>query len=686
MMKATVRARLVLMRWKAAFLRILTKSLGPSSTTAQPTQLRKEEVGNELRAKEEQSSSAHAAFWLIKTTSSWEDRVAAAEFITTFDRVLDYASVLQDQGNWQGLLQSTQEAFENWHYQPSSANRKILESFGRAFSDVGRLRLENRKLRAEGKPGQLRGASEHFLHGLGTASKGVNDKDTDWELLTYAASLYALKATGNIYTKSRSWERLFELMGDFNFNLLNRRVTFAFWNAAHTLRALPGSHPETSAFEVYSTFLQEIQHIATTDQLPGELVSLLTYSAVEFIFDFNESFGTNPVSLNLKLDKFSAEALLSLLAILPYYSLPTSSVQDRYRELCGRTSWRSPERPWDSPKQGLWGRADLDDFWRALDSIITKLTESPPGIKELTVDFVLAAVEWLSISLPSDDPTRMSDLERFPRIPTFIASSLAEGNPARQARGLDLFFFNVERWTRLSSQSLDRVWVEVGLAAKLVGMVKETQTWSNGTRLLEVLEAMAKNCATFSMGLVGAGFTLAATGAIQHFDKTRERLHSEWEDLLRRTLAITLEVWNDTKNSKLSEWATSDMLLMVRHSSLHVEVSLNSKKEDPRDVKRFVKLINHLYERRSLAAFISCNADVAVRSLFCELRRRVEGGTHPRSNLGGDASASPDTTVHKDLRDAYAISRKIDWNYVLYGLPEAPVLCSRPDFVGTQTL
>ncbi|KAG8971151.1 hypothetical protein FRC05_011435 [Tulasnella sp. 425] len=574
---------------------------------------------------------------------------------------------------------STKEASEN---QPSSTNRKIVESFELASSHVPFPRPQSAvkwRVRAEEKPGKLHGVLEHFLKGFGAASKRMNDKDIDWKLLTYATSLHTLEAAGDIYTRSRSWERLFVLMGDFDFSLLHKQITYAFWNAAHALRSLPAFHPETSAFEIYSTFLQEIRHVATPDQLPGDLVSLLTFSAMEFIFDFNESFWANPYSLSLQFDKFLAEALLSLRAIFPCAPSLTSSAQGRYYEFRRRTSWGGPKRTWEPltslayhwPWQPFEPGTDEElmhrNFWPALDSIITRLTKSPPEIKELTVDFVLVAIEWLSISLPSSQ--WMIGLGSSPQIPTFITSSLAEGNPARQARGLYLFFFNIGHWALGSPGPLDRVWNEVGLITRLVRIVKEPQTWSKGTRLLEVLEAMANH---WSWSFMEAGFPLAAAEAIQHIDKTRERLHPEWRDLLRRTLSITLEVWNNTKNSEPNEWAASEILLMVRHSSVHIERSLNSGEEDSRDVLRFVQLIDHLYKRLSLSAFIFCNADLEVRSLFCELRRRVERETYPGSNTGGGAFAS-----------SYRISQLIDWTQ---GLTEGPLICSRPDFVDTQML
>lgn len=162
---------------------------------------------------------------------------------------------------------------------------------------------------------------------------------------------------------------------------------------------------------------------------------------------------------------------LAFPAILPCCSFPTSSVQNGYCKFLRRTSWQSPKPAWEA--------SSLDEFWLALDETIFRLISSVPEIEELTVDFVLAAVEWLSISLPSDEP--LTDLKKFPRIPYYLALSLAEGNPAKQARGLDRFVFNFKHWIRDSSLPLERVWDQVGLAAKLMGMFKNPQNWDQDT-------------------------------------------------------------------------------------------------------------------------------------------------------------------------------------------------------------
>ncbi|KAG8948408.1 hypothetical protein FRC04_009778 [Tulasnella sp. 424] len=749
-----------------------------------------EEAGNGSKSAEEQISNAQAVGWLIETTSSRGDRLAAAEFIITFDDV-GCASVLQIQGTWQRLLRLARETFESWQFQATDTNREMVEGFGRALSRIVLFRPEvaaDWNIQRDVATGQQRGLFESFLFGLEMAARRTaaaeKNKDPDPDFLAHAAFLHALEATQNSYSKSRSWEKLLVLMSTFDISLLDKRVTSACYNAAHVLRSLQRSHSETNAIEIYSSFLQEIRHIATPDQLPGELASLLVYSVIEFMFDVHGSPNVNQGSSDHKLDKFSVDALLALRAIISYDRLRTSSGHSFLE-----SHWFGPKNSWRSPNRS-WEQWNLEDFWRVIDRMIVKLGRSSPAIEKLAPDFVLATVEWLALSLrltapldkfekhphvvasiiagladdrpriqerwmqlfttnerggprriprpfvwwrdaglgsrlaerlyhphtrgivwevldafkttdgempkevlawlwdtcdgtatepqspnpegPGHDPESvlemfewlsnslpkrqlMDGLETHPRIAAYIASGLAEETPKSQARWLNLCFVNRERWFKASLNSL---WREVGLGTRLVEMLRQPQTWGKDAQLLDVVKSATYNSFYWTKELVHEGFPLAAAEAILHIDERREQLHSGWRGLLGRAVEVMLEAWNDAKDAPDIQWPTKEMLPVIRPSSLYIEELLMASEEKIADVLRFVQLIKYLQEHLPLSTFISCNADIVVRSVFAQLEKRAE--------------------VIYPLKSACAVSQQVIWDYRPYGLSEAASVCSRP--------
>lgn len=776
-------------RWKDSLRQFTARSPSNWRLLASPT--REEEAGNGSTITEEQISNAQAVGWLIETTSSRGDRLAAAKFIITFDDA-GCESVLQNQGACQRLLRLGRETFESWQFQPTDANREMVEGFGRALSRIVLFRPDvaaDWNSQIDGATSQQRGVFESFLFGLemaatGTAAKEKN-KDADTDFLAHAAFLHALEATQNLYSKSRSWEKLLVLMSKFDISLLDKRVTSAGYNAAHVLRSLQRSHSETNAIEIYSSFLQEIRHIATPDQLQAKLASLLVYSLIEFMFDVHGSPNVNQGSSDHELDKFSVEALLALRAIISRDSLPTSpghSILENHW-FGPKTSWRSSSRSWE-----LW---NLEDFWRVIDRMIVKLGRSSPAIEKLAPDFVLVTVEWLALSLQLTAPldkfekhpnvvasvivgltdhrpqirerwmqlftineegrprriprpfvwwrdagldsrlaerlhhphTReivwevldafkttdgempkevlawlwdtcdgavtepqspkpegqghgpesvlemfewlskslpkrqpMDGLETHPPIAASIASGLAEETPESQARWLNLCFVNRERWFK---PSLNSLWRGAGLGTRLVEMLRQPQTWGKDARLLDVVKSATYNSFYWTKKLVHQGLPLAAADAILHIDKNRERLHPGWKDLLGRAVEVMLEAWNDTKDDPEIQWPTQEMLVIIRPSSVYIKKLLTASEEKIADVLRFVQLIKYLQEHLPLSAFISCNANIVVRSVFAQLERRAKD-IYP-------------------LQSACAVAQQIIWDYRPYGLSEAAAVCSRPN-------
>ncbi|KAG8971149.1 hypothetical protein FRC05_011433 [Tulasnella sp. 425] len=766
-------------RWKDSLRRFTARSPSNWRLLASPT--REDEAGNGSTITEEQISNAQAVGWLMETTSSRGDRLAAAKFIITFDDA-GCESVLQNQGACQRLLRLARETFESWQVQPTDANREMLEGFARALSRIVLFRPEvatDWNSQIDGANGQQRGVFESFLFGLEMAATGTTDTD----FLAHAAFLHALEATQNLYSKSRSWEKLLVSMSKFDISLLDKHVTSAGYNAAHVLRSLQRSHSETNAIEIYSSFLQEIRHVATPDQLQAKLASLLVYSLIEFMFDVHGSPNVNQGSSDHELDKFSVDALLALRAIISRDSLPTSPrhsfMENHWFD--SKTSWRSSSRSWEQ-----W---NLEDFWRVIDLMIVKLGRSSPAIEKLAPDFVLVTVEWLALSLQLTGPMdkfekhpnvvasviagltdhrpqirerwmqlftikeegrprriprrfvwwrdagldsrlaerlnhprtrkivwevldafktidgempkevlawlwdtcdraitephspkpegqsqgpesvlemfewlsksllkrqQMDGLETHPSIAASVASGLAEETPESQARWLNLCFVNRERWFK---PSLNSLWRDVGLGARLVEMLREPQTWGKDARLLDVVKSATYNSFYWTKKLVHKGLPLAAADAILHIDNKRERLHPGWKDLLGRAVEVMLEAWNDTKDDPEIQWPTQEMLVVIRPSSVYIKKLLASE-EKIADVLRFVQLIKYLQERLPLSAFISCNADIVVRSVFAQLEKRAE--------------------VIYPLQSACAVSQQIIWDYRPYGLSEAASVCSRP--------
>ncbi|KAG8948405.1 hypothetical protein FRC04_009775 [Tulasnella sp. 424] len=778
-----------LRKWKDSLMRFITRS--PSNWLRLPSSINthEEEAGNGEKITEEKISNAQAVGWLIETTSSRGDRLAAVKFIITFDDA-GCESILQSQAACQRLLRLARESFESWQFQPTEPNREMVEGFGRALSRLVLFRPDvaaGWNIQADGATGQQRGIFESFVFGLEMAARRnatkETTKETDTDFLAHVAFLHALATTQNLYSKSRSWEKLLILMSTLDISLLDKRVTSACYNAAHALRSLQRSHSETNAIEIYSSFLQEIRHIATPDQLRDELASLLVYSVIEFIFDVHGSPNVNQVSSDHKLDKFSVESLLALRAIIPSDCLRTSSGYSILEK-----HWFDPKTPWRSPIRA-WDHWKLEDYWRAFDGMMVKLGTSSPAIEKLAPDFALATVEWLALSLQLTAPldgfekhphvvssvitgltdhrpriqarwmqlfavggrgrpwriprsfvwwvdaglgsklaetlqlqTRgsvrevleafkttngeipkevlvwlwdtcdgiiaefqspklegqgpgpesvlelfewlsnslpedqlMDGLENHRQIAAHISSSLAMETPESRARWLKLFVVNKERWFK---PPLKTLWREVGLGTRLVVILRQPQTWDKGARVLDVVKIAIEDSFYWSKSLAHVGLPLAAAEAILHINKKRELLHPEWRNLLGRAVEIMLEAWNDTKDAPDIQWPTQEMLPVIRPSSAHIKRLLEASDVKIADVLRFVQLIKYLQEHLPLSAFIACNADIAVRSVFAKLKRRAE--------------------VIYPLQSAYEASQQIIWDYEPYGLSDAASVCSRP--------
>ncbi|KIO25511.1 hypothetical protein M407DRAFT_25111 [Tulasnella calospora MUT 4182] len=580
--------------------------------------------------------------------------------------------VFQDSESWGRFVAFVKEAFDIFHSHPGKENRNIAEHAAKVlFHFLGQCHEEHSKKRVI-KDIAIRGARGmgcQFLQALEIASKHFKPQDFGSDLNVKVTFLHAVVAAHHEPVEAYGWSELKALVIDSStvsnsagISLASilmykafRRSCEGFEGVEEVFDKIAWQDLANGAYEsknlgmnVIRGLLSGVPALQSMSQVPNsrrEIVEICT----TYTGKVNDLIKRNKLDASLKLSLRNSLTMLVLHFDRPAASGTPDAPVVKFLMEAVRTLRSLYPR---APAQGSeLGEIPLRACWHALEHIIAMLESSPGTIKNLGPDFILETAEWLSTSLPKDE--LMDDLENYSRIPAFMTTGLAEKSPERQARWLNLFFINRKRWFKDSPIALDRVWIKVGLDAKLLGILRKPQTWIQDTQILDILETVTEESWNGSSKLVEGGFAGAAAEAILHIDKRRERLHPEWNGILKRVLKLMLETWSLTKWWATDEWVTEEMIRIIYPLSPHVERWLNSTDEEASEtVLTFVQLIEYLSDRRPISAFTRCSAGIGIRSLFRELQRRFGEEAVGRSNTDGD--------VNPDLHYAYRISRRIN--------------------------
>ncbi|KAG8943618.1 hypothetical protein FRC04_002779 [Tulasnella sp. 424] len=142
-----------------------------------------------------QTVCAHAARWLLDTTSNRADQIAAAQFIRSLDRNA-CTIVFKDSGAWRRMLSLTREAFDVWRSQPNESNQEVAELFGWAICHVP-VRLSEDIVQGhhatDPPPHESRSFGETFLQALELArNKFSIHEPEDEEYILHVAFLSSL--------------------------------------------------------------------------------------------------------------------------------------------------------------------------------------------------------------------------------------------------------------------------------------------------------------------------------------------------------------------------------------------------------------------------------------------------------------------------------------------------------------
>ncbi|KAG8912354.1 hypothetical protein FRC01_005140 [Tulasnella sp. 417] len=139
----------------------------------------------------EQTVTAQAACWLLRTTSNRGDQIAAAWVIRSLE-TKSCAPVFGSPGNWHELLSLTCEAFDGWGSEYSEENREIAEVSGRASCHVF-LAVPQNVIKQEKSSSFQLPCGELFLWALElVCTKHSVQEEDDEERIFYIAFLSTL--------------------------------------------------------------------------------------------------------------------------------------------------------------------------------------------------------------------------------------------------------------------------------------------------------------------------------------------------------------------------------------------------------------------------------------------------------------------------------------------------------------
>ncbi|KAG9012478.1 hypothetical protein FRB90_006668 [Tulasnella sp. 427] len=673
--------------WKDLRVRLSKKKRGRrpslSGDASSQTAIKSEETN------EEDIIDIKAAHWLFETTSNRDDQLSAIQVFQKSSS-LTGSWVFQDKDSWRRFVVFIRDAFDIFHRHPSKESRRLAEQSGMVLvSLLPPYARDDVKWRVVASlvPIRITGLGSYLLEALVSAARNRRHPNTfkeESELIFQGAFLRALAATHDepveVYgwpelkafiTKSSTTSHWFGTAGveltsvillkefgklcqdlelddedairaerqDFSNQtgeISAKGVMFGFASVVQALQAtqdLRRSRPEIT--QICTVYLQESRKLQAGELINASQRSLLLKCIETLILSFDRPSSTDVPEA--RLVQLSEEALRTLKYLHSHSSAESELLAD--------------ETP------------PLPACWRALEQVVPPINNRnrADALHSPRSTLILETLEWLSRTLRMQP--QMFGLENHPRITTFIAVGLTAPIPDIQARWIRLFSTNRQMWLISSPSSLDTLWREAGVGAKLVEIVRRPEIWDEDCSVLSVLEAATSQSSTWSVDLVKSNFPSGAAGSIVIIHRNKER-----QRVMGRILGIVLRVWSHTRRTMKDKWATQDILPMIGPSSAYLAYALDdpSKKTSSTssDVLRLTQLIQCLQEHlpsSTLAPYIN---SVAVRTLLRKIRGRV----------------SP--TMNSDLREALKILLQLPvrWQDPPYRPPKRSPPCSRDVF------
>ncbi|KAG9044372.1 hypothetical protein FS837_008260 [Tulasnella sp. UAMH 9824] len=551
-----------------------------------------------------------------------------------------------------------QVAFDIWQYQPNEKNREEAELFGRACpeSDGKWGVMDDVKFR---RPGSL---GANFLEGYQCASEYLTAGDAD-EFALQVALLHALAVTDDKPIEAYGWSKLKNLVTDlypdsdilvslsavlihkglgksnpvhadfdkvewkaraknaYQREQLGMNLVLALASAVHAVKHVLPSQLRVEMVEICTIYIRMARNLADLHGAKSPILEQLGKSVADLMMHVYHLNIWNPH--DVPWAEFSVEAVLSLQDLKSLKGvMKTSSI------------------------------SILPALWHAFDSIITTL-KSARSIQGLGPNFVLDALEWLSKSLPEDDP--MTGLEGDHAVLRYIASGLSDRAPRQRQRWIQLFLKNKRRWFEQAPRVLCHRWLDVGLGVHLLEIFKRPTTWGKSdTGIVDILESTLLGPSNFGLYLLGsAPFIAASAHVISYLDEARGSVSSSWRVVLRKVLAILLGLWKCTAGLPgMASGLTVEMMLPALRGAtalLNWEMSHQMGRQRPQYADDLYNFIMILKRQLPSSALMARNVDVTVNTLQGEL----EVPTHSR----------------------------VKWKYQLYGSSRSRTICTRTGYL-----
>lgn len=315
----------------------------------------------------------------------------------------------------------------------------------------------------------------------------------------------------------------------------------------------------------------------------------------------------------------------------------------------------------------------LAALWQALECIALANVSSTEMLPVSPADFVLETFEWLSRRAYSGG--RLEGIEQHPRLVTFIVSGLADKNGTRRERWQKVIY--QQCWFGTGLEPLPESWMNAGLGLQIIKRLRGPNHWLDWLDSLMFINWIIIPSTRWVRKLVEDGFIGSIGSALRSLDAIDVASQDDRKVVELFALRVLLDVWARVSNDAEIKLSMEKLVPIIGRFLAILGDFVSSRIDCPNIFSQWcegdamvsgtgafrlgcpvpvfiplkfhfseiVALVGDLQDRLNVAAFLSCNADVAINRLLWEWKNIDRG--------------------------------PFDWNYDMFGNSKYPNLCSR---------
>ncbi|KAG8909895.1 hypothetical protein FRC01_006658, partial [Tulasnella sp. 417] len=557
----------------------------------------------EAQERQEQTVNAQTASWLLEVTSSLEDQTVAQNICCIDPTVCDLLSLHPRIGD--RLLSLTVEAIHIYQNQPSKRSSSIAEQFGAAFYHIMLRYPRNHELwnqLGQRLPvGSFLAPRSAILLELADVLRGTKLKHARHKQ-SYSFRKVILHNTIVNFHDRWALEGRTTLMSSYDdaiLSLLALHISLRIGKHADSMEIRIGEKLRNLAIRAYMGADLE-RNIA--DALPA-VVSFIFYEGSDQI-DGKWNAALICVAflerIKLSIDRAALSPLLRE-TLSSFVRLSTVALG----------AFRALER---TQPRGAYDTTTMESIYNTIQYAVIAAEQNPKSVDYYYLDdYLLESLEWAGIY---GVPNLRSELEKYPRIVTWIASRLKPSPESKRDRWIAIIHANL---TGLVHKRNLSVWEDAELGTHAVAYLRKVTSHPYLTRAVDIIRlliSLSVDCSTELLAAeivnVVAEVSEAIIGWPRRAQYSRPNMYMELLDLLLKVWGATLHSWS----VRSIRWPTDSTIRALSILMPHVFEAISQDVADGKVVGNTLEalplLVDYLRKRKPEAAFMARGLDVSI--------------------------------------------------------------------------